>query len=79
MADRFDIRKLMQFNTEVLKMSYDGESRIWAIETGAAKYDDRFKGAESKVVKARFVICATGCLSQSNKPEEMMCCGFSRF
>jgi cation diffusion facilitator CzcD-associated flavoprotein CzcO len=57
-ADRFDLRKDMQFGTRVTETVWDdGESR-WRVRTDRG--DD---------VSARFVVHASGCLSMWKKPE----------
>jgi len=57
-AQRFDLRSLMQFDTTVEAIHYDDESRIWTVRTD--------HGAP---VRARFCILATGCLSTKNTPD----------
>ena len=56
-ADRFDLRRDIQFNTRVTSARYAEDRRSWTIGT-----DD---GAECT---ARFLIMATGCLSVANFP-----------
>src|SRR6187401_1082427 len=51
-ADRFDLRRDIQFSTRVTAATYDDASGRWAIETDAG---DR--------VSAQFCIMAVGCLS----------------
>jgi cation diffusion facilitator CzcD-associated flavoprotein CzcO len=55
-ADRFDLRSDIQFDTRVLAATFDEAAGRWAIETD--------RGA----VAARFLIMATGCLSATNTP-----------
>ena len=57
-ADRFDLRRDMQFNTRVTGAAFDASNSCWTIET-----DD---GARTS---ARFCIMATGCLSSPNLPK----------
>ena len=57
-ADRFDLKRDMQFNTRVTSAVYDDASATWTVKTD--------KGDE---VKAQFVIMATGCLSTTNLPK----------
>ena len=57
-ADRFDLRRDMQFNTRVASAVFDEASLRWTVRTEA--------GAE---VSAQFVIMATGCLSSTNTPD----------
>tara|TARA_R110002096_G_scaffold106622_5_gene234249 strand:- start:121 stop:1740 length:1620 start_codon:yes stop_codon:yes gene_type:complete len=56
-ADRFDLRPMMQFDTSVEQAIYDEASRTWRVTT------DR-----GETVTARFCILATGCLSSQNTP-----------
>ncbi|MBH64106.1 MAG: cyclohexanone monooxygenase [Alphaproteobacteria bacterium] len=57
-ADRFDLRRDIQFNTRVTAASFNDEAGVWIITT-----DD---GAE---VSAKFCITAMGCLSEPNFPK----------
>ena len=57
-ADRFDLRRDIQFNTRVTHMTFDEDTGRWNIRTNA---DTR--------VSAKFCIMATGCLSSVNKPK----------
>jgi cyclohexanone monooxygenase len=55
-ADRFDLRKEIRFDTRVLAASFaDGR---WVVRTDKAE-----------VVSAQFLVMATGCLSSANRPE----------
>jgi cation diffusion facilitator CzcD-associated flavoprotein CzcO len=56
-AERFDLRRDMRFNTRVLRAWFDEESRSWSVGC-----DD---GVERR---ARFLVMATGCLSSANLP-----------
>ncbi len=56
-ADRFDLRRDIQFETRVTSAVYDDKAGTWAVETD--------KGDK---VTANFVVMATGCLSAANKP-----------
>lgn len=56
-ADRFDLRRDIQFNTRVTSAAWDEEKGLWEIRT-----DD---GA---VTSARFFITAVGCLSAAHVP-----------
>ena len=56
-AERFDLRRDIQFGTRVTDAHYDETSRRWRIETDAG---------ENFV--ARFCVMATGCLSVTNTP-----------
>lgn len=57
-ADRFDLRRDMQFNTRVLDATFIEDTNRWRVRTDAG--DD---------VTAQFVVMATGCLSATNIPE----------
>ena len=57
-ADRFDLRRDITFQTRVNSAVYDGASCRWRVDTD---------GGES--VSAQFMIMATGCLSVSKSPE----------
>jgi len=54
-ADRFDLRRHIQFDTRVIAASFDETQKCWHIETGRG---DR--------VSAKFCIMAVGCLSAAN-------------
>ena len=56
-ADRFELRPDIQFNTAVNSATYDDRSRRWLIGT---EQGDRFS--------ARYFIGATGCLSVPSRP-----------
>lgn len=56
-ADRFDLRRDIQFETRVASAVFDEAQHEWAITTSAG---DR--------VRARYLIMATGCLSAANLP-----------
>ncbi len=57
-ADRFDLRRHIQFNTRVTATEYQEDGNLWCLTTdGGEKFT------------ARFCIMATGCLSVPNKPE----------
>jgi cation diffusion facilitator CzcD-associated flavoprotein CzcO len=55
-ADRFDLRRHYQFNTEVVGAQFDGGE--WALQT-----------SDGQSRRARFLMCATGCLSAVNRPD----------
>ncbi|MFT7647483.1 MAG: cation diffusion facilitator CzcD-associated flavoprotein CzcO [Candidatus Poriferisodalaceae bacterium] len=57
-ADRFDLRKDMQFDTFIEDARYDEATQRWTIET-----------AQGEQASARFLICATGALFVANKPD----------
>jgi cation diffusion facilitator CzcD-associated flavoprotein CzcO len=57
-ADRFDLRRDIRFDTRVSALTYDEAGSRWTVRTAA--------GEETT---AQFVIMATGCLSSANVPE----------
>jgi cation diffusion facilitator CzcD-associated flavoprotein CzcO len=57
-ADRFDLRRHMQFNVAVNGARWDEESQIWVISL-----------ADGTSVTGRYLVTATGFLSQPNKPD----------
>ena len=57
-ADRFSLREHITFNTSVVSVHYQDETADWVITTG-----------DGEIVRARFCIMATGCLSTLNKPD----------
>ena len=54
-ADRFDLRDNIQFETRVISAEYSEADKLWVLET------DRNEKASS-----RYCVFATGCLSSSN-------------
>ncbi|XOV89691.1 MAG: flavin-containing monooxygenase [Pseudomonadota bacterium] len=56
-ADRFDLRRDIKFNTRVASAHYDDEQKRWLITTESGEAFD-----------ARYCIMATGCLSVTNTP-----------
>jgi cyclohexanone monooxygenase len=56
-ADRFDLRRDVRFNTRIASAIYDEQRNLWVVTTDRG---DR--------VEARFCIMATGCLSAPRKP-----------
>ena len=57
-ADRFDLRRDITFNTRVTAATFDEPTSRWTVVTSAGEQ-----------VPARFVIMATGCLSSANLPD----------
>jgi len=57
-ADRFDLRRDIQFETRVTAAHFDETAGLWRVETDRG---DR--------VTARFCVMATGCLSSTNLPD----------
>ena len=56
-ADRFDIRRDVQFNTKVVSAHFDESTKTWLTSTNAGD-----------VISSRFLVMATGCLSSANVP-----------
>src|SRR3989440_4588710 len=57
-ADRFDLRRLIRFNTRVEAAVFDEASGAWDVRT-----------SDGEMTRARFVVMATGCLSTANLPD----------
>ena len=57
-ADRFDLRRDIQFDSSVRSAHYLEEAAEWLVTTDAGE-----------AVRARFVVMATGCLSSTNIPD----------
>src|SRR6201990_1970453 len=57
-ADRFDLRRDIQFNTRVTEATFDRATHRWTIRTD--------RGDE---VSARYCVMATGCLSSARVPD----------
>ncbi len=57
-ADRFDLREHITFNTRVASAKYLEDENTWQVTTDSGEQ-----------VEARFLIMATGCLSSVNKPD----------
>ena len=62
-ADRYDLRRDMQFETRVTKAAFDEKHNVWIVETGRVGEEGRDR------LVARFVITAMGCLSSPNTPK----------
>jgi cyclohexanone monooxygenase len=60
-ADRFELRTDMQFDTRVKEASYDDAAGRWTVRT---EHD-----GTAGEVRAQFLIMATGCLSSANIPD----------
>ena len=58
MADKFDLRRDIQFETWVEDARWDEEAQRWTVETST--------GVRAT---ARFLICAVGALSTANMPD----------
>ena len=57
-ADRFDLRRDIRFDTRVTSAVFDDETNLWTVETD-----------QGDVVSATFCIMATGCLSTPYEPD----------
>lgn len=57
-ADRFDLRKDITFETRVTRALYDEDAERWRIHTD-----------QGEVISARYFIMATGCLSVPKQPD----------
>src|SRR6516164_2429433 len=57
-ADRFNLRADIQFDTSVVACAFDEDTNIWSVTT-----------SDGKTVTAKFVVLATGCLSNARKPD----------
>ena len=57
-ADRFGLRADMEFNTAVEACAFDEHDNIWSVTLSGGK-----------TVTAKFVVLATGCLSNARKPD----------
>jgi cyclohexanone monooxygenase len=57
-ADRFDLRPDIAFNTRVDRAVFDENRRDWEVTT-----------SDGRTVRASFVVLATGCLSNARMPE----------
>src|SRR6184192_2004990 len=57
-ADRFNLRSDIQFDTGVERAEFDERANIWSVTT-----------SDGETVTAKFVVLATGCLSNARKPD----------
>ena len=57
-ADRFDLRRDIQLNTRVDRAAFDESTNIWSVTT-----------SDGKTVTAKYVVLATGCLSNARMPD----------
>ncbi len=57
-ADRFDLRRDIQFNTRVTEAQFDRAMHRWTVRT------DR-----GDLISARYCVMATGCLSTARVPD----------
>jgi cyclohexanone monooxygenase len=56
-ADRFDLKKDIEFNTEVVAAKFNEEKSLWEIKTS------------NEELESKFCVMATGCLSAPNTPD----------
>jgi cyclohexanone monooxygenase len=57
-ADRFDLRRDIQFDTRVERAEFDEDTNRWSLTA-----------SDGKTVTAKYVVLATGCLSNARKPD----------
>jgi cyclohexanone monooxygenase len=57
-ADRFDLRSDIQLNTRVDRAAFDETTRLWSVTT-----------SDGNNVTAKYVVLATGCLSNARMPD----------
>ncbi|KMS85566.1 hypothetical protein ACZ91_41625, partial [Streptomyces regensis] len=57
-ADRYDLRRDIEFGTTVESLAWDDEAERWIVT-----------GADGRQRSARYVVAATGCLSVPSRPE----------
>ncbi len=81
-ADRFDLRRDIEFRRRVVSARFDASCSAWQVEVAPAEAPGANGGgadaglagaglpvdAPVETVRARFVIMATGCLSTTNRP-----------
>jgi cyclohexanone monooxygenase len=57
-ADRFDLRKDIAFETRIVEVRYDEDRNVW-----------RLTAENGQVFEGKYCVMATGCLSVPNKPD----------
>ncbi|MDI3566328.1 NAD(P)/FAD-dependent oxidoreductase [Bradyrhizobium sp. Arg816] len=57
-ADRFDLRRDIQFDTRVERAVFDTGAQCWSVTT-----------SDGLTVEAQFIVLATGCLSNARRPD----------
>src|SRR5258705_2017120 len=57
-ADRFNLRPDIQFNTRVVRAVFDEATSLWSVTT-----------SNGNIVTAKFFVLATGCLSNAKMPD----------
>ncbi|MCA6113056.1 flavin-containing monooxygenase [Bradyrhizobium cenepequi] len=65
-ADRFNLRPDIELNTHIVACVFDEEAGSWSVTT-----------SDGRIVTARFVVLATGCLSNARVPDIQGLHGFS--
>ena len=65
-ADRFGLRSDIVFNTRVECAEFDEDCKSWRVRT-----------SDGKLVRAQFVVLATGCLSNARMPDIQGLAGFA--
>ncbi len=60
-ADRFDLRRHIRFGTRVTSARFDEATGTWELTTDAGE-------PAGRMVRTRFLVMATGCLSTANLP-----------
>ena len=71
-ADRFDLRRDIVFDTRVVRAVFDDQTSRWTVTTrpvvGRTVGGDEL-GTDATVYDTQFVVMATGCLSSTNIPD----------
>jgi cyclohexanone monooxygenase len=57
-ADRFDLRRDIQFDTKVERAEFDEDTNLWSVTL-----------SDGRTVTAKYVVLATGCLSNARQPD----------
>ncbi|MGB7182204.1 MAG: NAD(P)/FAD-dependent oxidoreductase [Burkholderiaceae bacterium] len=57
-ADRFNLREHIRFNTRVVGADFNDNDESWTVTTNSGNK-----------IRGQFLICATGCLSSTNQPQ----------
>jgi cyclohexanone monooxygenase len=57
-ADRFDLRRDIQFDTRIDRAAFDERANLWSVST-----------SDGKTVTAKYLVLATGCLSNAKMPD----------
>src|SRR4029077_10757291 len=63
-ADRFDLRADIQFDTRVEHAAFDESTNLWSVTLSDGK-----TLPAGKTVAAKYVVLATGCLSNARMPD----------